>query len=247
MATRRLASAALLTAAAWVAAAAEPARSPIEIEALADGVWLHRSYHTLADGTRIPSNGLIVRDGDELTLVDTAWGEPATVALLEEAGARIGLPVTRAVVTHAHEDRVAGVRLLQDRGIAVYAHPLTQQRAAKLGLPVPDRTLAALAAPGATQPLGRLEIVFPGPGHAPDNLMVWLAEERILFGGCAVRAADAKTAGNIADADLAAWPETLRRVAERYAAAQLVVPGHGDPGGMRLLSHSAALVGGSVP
>ena len=31
-----------------------------------------------------PSNGLIVRDGDELLLIDTAWGAKNTAALLAE-------------------------------------------------------------------------------------------------------------------------------------------------------------------
>ena len=47
------------------------------------------------DGAVYPSNGLIVRDGDELLLIDTAWGAKNTAALLAEVEKQIGLPVTR--------------------------------------------------------------------------------------------------------------------------------------------------------
>ena len=67
------------------------------------------------DGAVYPSNGLIVRDGDELLLIDTAWGAKNTAALLAEIEKQIGLPVTRAVSTHFHDDRV-GVDVLRAAG-----------------------------------------------------------------------------------------------------------------------------------
>ena len=36
-----------------------------------------------------PSNGLIVRDGDELLLIDTAWGAKNTAALLAEIESKL--------------------------------------------------------------------------------------------------------------------------------------------------------------
>ena len=58
---------------------------------------------------RSTSNGLIVRDGDELLLIDTAWGAKNTAALLAEIEKQIGLPVTRAVSTHFRDDRVGAL------------------------------------------------------------------------------------------------------------------------------------------
>ena len=39
-----------------------------------------------------PSNGLIVRDGDELLLIDTAWGAKNTAALIAEIEKQIDFP-----------------------------------------------------------------------------------------------------------------------------------------------------------
>ena len=38
-----------------------------------------------------------------------------------------------------------------------------------------------------------------------------------------------------ADADLLAWPDSLRRISARYPKAEVVIPGHGLPGGPELL------------
>ena len=64
----------------------------------------------------------------------------------------------------------------------------------------------------------------------------------MLFGGCLVKAAAAKTLGNITEADLAAWPATLANLKSTYPAARIIVPGHGDPGGPELIEHTLELL-----
>ena len=44
----------------------------VRLYQIADGVWSHIATQSF-DGAVYPSNGLIVRDGDELLLIDTAW------------------------------------------------------------------------------------------------------------------------------------------------------------------------------
>ncbi len=214
----------------------------VEIHEVRPGVWVHTSYYTYPGGTRYPANGLIVREGDGLLLVDTAWGELLTLTLLNQIEAKIKLPVRRAVVSHAHGDRIAGADVLEARGIEVYALPLTQQRAIGEGMPVPDHTLAGLDTPGASVQFGSVELFYPGPGHAPDNLMAWVPSQRVLFGGCAVRAAAADSLGGIADANMTGWPEAIRQTRARYAKAKVVIPGHGEVGGPELLDHTLALL-----
>lgn len=226
------------------AAGAATVRSPadVEIREVRSGVWVHTSYYTYPGGTRFPANGLIVREGNGLLLVDTAWGEVLTLTLLNQIEAEIHLPVRRAVVSHVHGDRIAGADVLEARGIEVYALPLTQQRAIGEGMPVPDHTLAGLDRPGTSVQFGSVELFYPGPGHAPDNLLVWVPSQRVLFGGCAVRAAASDSLGGVADADMTAWPEAIRQARDRYAKAEVVVPGHGEAGGAELLDHTLALL-----
>jgi glyoxylase-like metal-dependent hydrolase (beta-lactamase superfamily II) len=212
----------------------------LEVAELAPGVYRHTSWRVLPGGARFPSNGLIVREGDRLLLVDTAWGEEPTERLLGWIESELRSPVARAVVTHSHDDRLGGGAVLARHGIPFVAQPLTLRLAAAKGLPVPT-AVDGLDAAGSAVRLGSAELFYPGPAHAPDNLMVWLPESRILFGGCAVRAAAARDLGNVADADLAGWPVAIRRALERYGEARIVVPGHGDPGGPELLRHTLTL------
>ncbi len=215
----------------------------LQVREIRPGVFLHTSWRPLADGTRFPSNGLVVREGDGLLLVDTAWGEPATEQLLGWIDATLRLPVKRAIATHFHDDRLGGAPVLARRGVRLAAHPLTRELAEKQGLTVLLDLLAGLAEPGSTATVGSAEVLYPGPGHARDNVVVWLPESRVAFGGCMIRALAATGLGNVADADLPAWPDSVRRAAVRYGTAEVVVPGHGDPGGPELFDHTLKLLG----
>lgn len=232
----------LLGAGLTGSALAAPGAAAIELHALADGVWQHTSHYTYPGGSRFPSNGLIVREGDALTLVDTAWGELATVELLNAVAEQLELPVTRAIITHYHGDRLAGADLLETRGIEVLALPETRRLAAQHGLPIPDTALEGLAEAGSMIRMGELEVFYPGPAHTTDNLVVWLPGAGVLFGGCMVRAASATSAGNTAHGDVVAWHAALVDLAARYAQAAIVVPGHGETGGLELLEHTAGLL-----
>ena len=210
----------------------------VRLVPLADGVWAHVATQRLESGAVYPSNGLVVRDGDGAWLVDTAWGDEATAALLEAVEGGLGLPVRGAVSTHFHDDRVAGAAVLRARGVPVYATALTRRLAEAEGNQVPAETLAGLEAPGSAVRLGPLEVLYPGGGHTRDNVVVYVPGARVLHGGCAVHEAGRSSAGNVADADLEAWPGSLRRVRDRYPGVRVVVPGHGRPGGPELLDES---------
>jgi metallo-beta-lactamase class B VIM len=221
---------------------ATPAKSSVELRRLRPGVWIHTSHYVFPDGSVIPSNGLVVKEAGGLLLIDTAWGEMLTAELLDEIKKEINIPVRRAIVTHSHADRIAGADLLRQRGIPVYAHPLTIRHAASVAIAMPTDSLIGLRRPGDAEWLGSVEVFFPGPAHSPDNIMVWVPSARVLFGGCAVKSADSSNLGNLADADTRAWPDAIHRVLERYGQAEVIVPGHGAEGGKELLTHTLELL-----
>ena len=214
----------------------------VDLDSLRPGVWIHTSYYTYPNGSRFLSNGLVVRDGDGLTLIDTAWGERLTVELLGLIERDLRFPVCRAIVTHAHGDRTAGADVLRDRGIPVLAHPRTIELALETGLPPPSDSLSGVSQPGGSVMVGAVEVFDPGPGHSPENLMVWVPTAKVLFGGCAVRPGDATTLGNTAHANRAEWPLAIERAMKRYAHAEVVVPGHGAVGSLDLLRHTLSLL-----
>lgn len=129
----------------------------VRLRQIHNGVWAHVATHEVGS-VLYPSNGLVVRDGDGLLLIETAWGGKNTAALLEAIEAEIGLPVRRSVSTHFHDDRVEGVSVLRTAGIETYATPLTQRLAKAEGNEIPDRSLGGLAEPGRAVQFGPVEV-----------------------------------------------------------------------------------------
>ena len=78
-------------------------------------------------------NGLIVRDGGRVLVVDTAWTDDQTAQILQLDQTEINLPVALAVVTHAHQDKMGGMDALHAAGIATYANALSNQLAPQRG------------------------------------------------------------------------------------------------------------------
>jgi len=141
----------------------------------------------------------------------------------EEQGGR----VAAIVLTHHHPDHVGAVeRIRKERGLAVWAHPLTQRL---LGPAVSiDRTLEH----GERLPLGHapdgtpdweLEL-FHTPGHAPGHLCLFERRYGSLVCGDMV-----STISSILvhpeDGDMGQYLHSLKRLSE--LPARMVFPAHG--------------------
>lgn len=211
----------------------------LSVERLSPGIWVHTSRQILSSGESFPGNGLLVKDGDGLILIDTAWGAELTSQLLDWIDTELEQPVTQAIITHFHADSMGGAGVLHERGIPYRAHPMTLALGAGTGLPLPE-PIDELQH-GESVLIGNVEVFYPGPGHSRDNLVVWVPGAKVIFGSCAVRSPEFEGRGNTADADVAHWPRAIQRVLERYPDVQTVVPGHGEPGGVELLTHTIGL------
>ena len=213
----------------------------IQIEKLQDGVWRHITTSNYPGYGLVPANGLIVAGQTNAVLVDTGWTPEQTGKILNWIETNLHTKVTGVVVTHSHVDRMGGIAEAMRRGLPVFACRRTAELARSAGLPVPqeafDEKMEIVIDPGI-----RLELEYPGPGHTVDNIVVWLPRQKILFGGCLIKAAKDKSPGYTKDADLDAWPGTVARVEQEFPDTKTVVPGHGDAGGTNLLSHTIELV-----
>ncbi|MGB3738610.1 MAG: subclass B1 metallo-beta-lactamase [Pontixanthobacter sp.] len=217
---------------------------PIRMREIAPGIWQHTSFLDLPGFGAVPSNGMLVVDGDASVLVDTAWTVDQTRALAEWAEKRLGKPIRAAVITHAHNDKMGGMAALHERGIATYAHALSNQIAPEKGL-LPARNSLAFAADGklADGPIASLEpmtIFYPGPGHAADNITVGVGD-MIAFGGCLIKGADARSLGNLADADVARYAASVQRFAEAFPMATRIVMSHSDIGDRAAIARTRSL------
>jgi glyoxylase-like metal-dependent hydrolase (beta-lactamase superfamily II) len=112
----------------------EPATAPL----VAPGVrWLRMPLPFALDHINL----WLLEDGDEVTLVDTGYGNAATRALWEQHFAQTlgGRPVARIVVTHCHPDHLGnaawiaerfGCRVTMTHGEFMSAHAIIDERAA---------------------------------------------------------------------------------------------------------------------
>jgi len=82
------------------------------------------------------------------------------------------------------------------------------------------------------------EIFFPGESHTTDNVVVYLKNRKILFGGCMISALNRQKPGYTGDANMEAWPVSVQKVMEKFPQCKTVIPGHGKWGDRKLLIHT---------
>jgi metallo-beta-lactamase class B len=83
---------------------------------------------------------------------------------------------------------------------------------------------------------------YLGAAHSLDNIVVWIPTEQILFAGCMVKSLKTKDLGNIADGDLNEYPKTVDKLIDKFPTAKIVIPGHGQFGGLDLIKHTRNLI-----
>lgn len=212
----------------------------VYVAQIGPGLWVHTTVGKLDDGSPYLANGALVEDGNTSVLIDAGWNPQQADALADWAATTLKHPVTKAYVTHFHSDRLGGADALERRHIPVYATAATIELARTTHKPaIPDHSFAAPSTPLAIAKDAL--ILFPGGGHTRDNVVVYFPKERVLFGGCFIKDSKATALGNIADADLAAWPASVDRTEAAFPQAATVIPGHGpmDP---HALTHTRDLL-----
>jgi metallo-beta-lactamase class B len=202
--------------------------------------FVHVSYAQVPGWGRIASNGLICTSNGEALLFDTPMTDSLTADLVRWVRDSLGVRIVGFVPNHWHDDCMGGLKYLQSIGIPSFANERTIAIAKSKHLPVPVHSFSD----SLTLSAGALTAVckYYGAAHTVDNIVTWIPSENILFGGCMVKDMTSATLGNVADADLDAWPHTIARVIAAYPADALVIPGHGPGGGMELLQHTLDLL-----
>jgi len=211
----------------------------ITLQQLTEHIWLHTTYIDYPGFGRIPANGLIVIDGATAAMIDTPWNDEQTGVLFEWVTQELHATIERVIVGHSHDDCMGGLAEAHRRGASSYALDLTKTKAEQTGLPVPQQTFSD----SMMVTVGNMELAlhYFGGGHTEDNIVVWIPAGKVLFGGCLIKATNAKNLGNTKEADVQSWPKTVRKVMQVFPEAEIVVPGHGRHGGPELLSHTVTL------
>lgn len=238
--------------------------SDLKITKLSDRVWV------VTHSFPWDSNSLIVKASDnEVVLIDTPYTDDATESILQLVEKELKPDKITAILTGFHVDNLGGTGCLLRHKIPVYGSDLTcrlidersektqQQVMSWLKSPEQDKfrqaySIIKFEKPDHIFPIQQglflkkgdlsFEVYFPGESHSPDNLIVYIKELNLLFGGCMIKSLDSQNLGFTGDANLQEWPISVKRVQEKYANATLVVPHHGLWGDSALIQHTKDLL-----
>jgi metallo-beta-lactamase class B len=212
-----------------------------------------------------PANSLLVemKDGT-LVMAGTPYTPEATRAVLDWAKSQFGQRKIVAIDTGYHPDNLGGNQALIDAGIPVYGSDLTVQLLQERGEKTRQLMLSMIGDPNSSYyavyqkmvyvppdhvfPIKnglalnfggeKLQVIYPGPSQAPDKVVVYFPDRKLLFGSCMIFGTD--KIGNTADADMKNWPEAVKSL-QKYPV-DVVVPGHGDRLDPGLIQHTLDLL-----
>lgn len=203
----------------------------LKIEKLEESVYVHTSFEEVKGWGVVAKHGLVVLVNNDAYLIDTPITVKDTEKLVNWLLQR-GYKIKGSVSSHFHSDSTAGIEWLNSHSIPTYASELTNELLKKDG-----KVQAKNAFSGVSYWLvkNNIEVFYPGPGHTQDNVVVWLPEKKILFGGCFVKP---DGLGNLGDANLEAWPKSAKILMSKYDDAKLVVSSHSEIGDASLLKRT---------
>jgi glyoxylase-like metal-dependent hydrolase (beta-lactamase superfamily II) len=184
-------------------------------------------------GFVVTSDGVIVFD---------ALGTPALGRAMVAAIAKVTpQPIRRVVVSHYHADHVYGLQSLKAAGAEIWAY---RKAEAYLGSPQAAERLAQrrndlfpwvdentrVVPPDlwldgdASFRMGGLtfRLIYSEGAHSPEDLMMYVEEDRLLFAGDLIFAGRVPYVGN---ADSAGWLKAMDKMIALRPA--VVIPGHG--------------------
>jgi glyoxylase-like metal-dependent hydrolase (beta-lactamase superfamily II) len=221
-----------------IAAAQKVAPQPV-----GPGIWMVQGESALGSSANrnFISNAAFVVTADGVVVID-AMGSPALAEELLAAIRRITpQPVRRVIVTHYHADHVYGLQVFAAAGAEIIAHEkgraylhsdtaaLRLQASREEMFPWIDENTRLVAADrwihGPERfTMGGVEFVLQpvGPAHTPEDLVVYLPQQRVLFSGDLVFRGRIPFVGL---ADSAGWIESLDRLLG--FETERIVPGHG--------------------
>ncbi|CAM3293882.1 BlaB/IND/MUS family subclass B1 metallo-beta-lactamase [Flavobacterium longum] len=195
----------------------------LEIQKLTEDFYVfttHKDY----GGQPYPANGMYIVTPKGAILIDTPWDTTQCQPLLDSIWRKHKKKVILCLATHFHDDRTGGFDIFRKAGIATYSSEQTYALCEKFGEPKANK----IVRPDQMFEFGthRFRVIYPGEGHTPDNIVVWFPADKILYGGCFVKSEESPDLGNLADANVQAWPNSIQNVMSRCPDAKFVIPGH---------------------
>ncbi len=187
-------------------------------------------------GNRISANAMYLVTDSGVVLFDTPWDSAQFQPLLDSIKKKHNKNVVMCIATHFHEDRTGGLAYYKKQNIKTYTSIFTNELSKKNG----KKTAQFLMSGDTTFKVGQYSFAtfYPGKGHAPDNIIIWFAKEKILYGGCLVKSTEDSTLGNLSDASISDYATTIKNVQRKCKRPKFIITGHGSYKSLQSLRHT---------
>lgn len=210
----------------------------LKITPLTTNFYIYSTYSTY-EGNKIPAHGMYVLTDAGAVVFDTPWDTTQFQPLLDSIKLKHGKEVVACIATHWHSDRTEGLAYYKSKGIKTYTTKLTDSFSV-----LNDKKRAEfLTTKDTLFKFGQFafELYYPGEGHTADNVIAWFAKEKILYGGCLIKGADAESLGYLGDANVQEYETTLKRVKKKCPKPRFIIVSHHDWWDTHSLKHSIRL------
>ena len=231
-------------AAALVLAAPASAQAKLKPVKVVDGVWAAQPDKGANVGWFLLGDGVVAVDAG----ADAANGAEILKAIAETTG---GKPVRTLILTHAHADHsggarafaAAGARIVCQEGVAGQILAFVSQATSDPNDPMYGKSSLRPVVESISERaisvdgLHNVQVYFLGAAHTKGDLVVYLANDKVLFSG------DIALNGRMPflqspDVDPAGWEKALLTLSK--VPAEKLVPGHGDIGSKEGIADSLA-------
>jgi glyoxylase-like metal-dependent hydrolase (beta-lactamase superfamily II) len=242
MPTSRWLVALLLASVSAMASAAE-AEPPMQVKQVSPHSYYVQGQSALGTGTNqnFISNAGFVITPTSVVVIDALGSPRLAERLTAEIQKLTALPISDVILTHYHADHVYGLSHFKAMGARITAHATAKEylqsdtarlrlEASRIDLApwIDDKTQLIeadtwIAGPTSLKIGGWVfELNHVGPSHTPEDLTVYVPEEKVLFAG------DLFFNGRlpfVGKANSSQWILSLDQMLKHGALA--VVPGHG--------------------
>ncbi|MDR6845868.1 metallo-beta-lactamase class B [Flavobacterium granuli] len=201
--------------------------------------YIYKTFNKYKE-TLISANAMYLVTDQGVVLFDAPWDKSQFQPLLDSIKSKHKKNVVMYFATHSHDDRSGGLKFYRQKGIKTYTTKLTDQILKNKN----ENRAEFIISNDTVFKVGKykFEVYYPGKGHALDNIVVWFDNEKVLYGGCFVKSADAKDLGYLDDADVDEWEESIEKVQTKFKKPKYIIPGHENWTDTESLNHTLKLV-----
>lgn len=216
------------------------AKNPkLNISHLVNNFYVYTTYSDYK-GTPFSANGLYLVTSDGVVMIDTPWDTTQFQPLLDSIKFRHKQDVKICIATHSHDDRTAGLEYYKQRGIKTY----TTQQTDLICKEKNHKRAEFLLSNDSIFKIGdyTFQTYYPGPGHTVDNIVLWFEKDKVLYGGCLIKSTQANDLGNIAEADLSQYSNSIQNILKKFGQPAYVIPGHQSWKNPKSMEHTIKLI-----